>query len=557
MRLPAWARKGEPPVARRARPCACCCARSASTRSARRRAARTSADCFSRGTATFMLLGDRCTRRCGYCSVDDGAPAARRIADEPARVAEAAARLGLRYVVLTAVARDDLRDGGAAHFAATVARGARSACRGAEIEVLTPDFKGDRGALAAVLAAAPDVFNHNIETVPRLFPRVRAAGRLRAQPARCWRAPRRSRPGQVTKSGLMVGLGETDDEILAVLARPARGAASTSSRSASTCGRRAPTRPSTATCRPRGSRRWRAPRARLGLPDRLLRRLRALVLPRGRGVPRPRRAAGLRRPRRAASPGRLAGEALAALSGVLLALSFPKFGHGPWPGSRSRRCSSPCRGAPDGRAPSAWATSPAPSRPLGLLYWTALVVVQFGGLPLAVGHRRDGAALPGPRAVPVALRLAGRGAGSRALRPRGAAAGARSAWVATEILRAHTLFHFPWCLLGYSQHENLPFIQIARLRRRVRRLVRWWRASSRGRSPTWRWRGRRGRAPRRGLGLAVLVLAVGAARLAGAARSRYRRPGRVARGPGAGLDPAGREVGPGAGLGQHRAPRRR
>jgi lipoic acid synthetase len=171
--------------------------------------------CFSRGTATFMLLGDRCTRRCSYCAVatakplppDDG---------EPERVADAAARLGLRHVVLTSVARDDLRDGGAAHFAATV-RAVRTRLPSARVEVLTPDFRGDRDALTAVLAASPDVFNHNIETVRRLFPRVRAQGSY-GRSVRLLAEVKRRRPGQTTKSGLMVGLGETDAEVGEVLA---------------------------------------------------------------------------------------------------------------------------------------------------------------------------------------------------------------------------------------------------------------------------------------------------------------------------------------------------
>jgi lipoic acid synthetase len=136
--------------------------------------------------------------------------------DEPERIAAAAARLGLRYVVLTAVARDDLADGGAGHFAATVSA-VRRHLAGAEVEVLTPDFKGDPAALAAVLASGPDVFNHNIETVPRLFPEVRAQGRY-ALSLELLAEIKRLRPGQVTKSGLMVGLGETDDEIFQVLA---------------------------------------------------------------------------------------------------------------------------------------------------------------------------------------------------------------------------------------------------------------------------------------------------------------------------------------------------
>lgn len=171
-------------------------------------------ECFARGTATFMLAGDRCTRRCGYCSVatrkplplDDG---------EPERVAAAAARLRLRYVVLTAVARDDLPDGGAGHFAATV-RAVRRRLPGARVEVLTPDFRGDPDALRTVLAAEPDVFNHNVEMAPRLFPALRPQGGYRLS-LDLLAAAKRLRPGQVTKSGLMVGLGESDDEVLEVL----------------------------------------------------------------------------------------------------------------------------------------------------------------------------------------------------------------------------------------------------------------------------------------------------------------------------------------------------
>jgi lipoic acid synthetase len=171
-------------------------------------------ECFSRGTATFMLLGDRCTRRCGYCSIATAKPLPPD-PDEPERVALAATRLELRYVVLTAVARDDLGDGGAGQFAATIAA-LRERLPQAEVEVLTPDFKGDPESLAIVLAERPDVFNHNIETVPRLFPRVRAQGSY-ALSLRLLAALKTLRPGQVTKSGLMVGLGETDAEIEAVL----------------------------------------------------------------------------------------------------------------------------------------------------------------------------------------------------------------------------------------------------------------------------------------------------------------------------------------------------
>jgi lipoic acid synthetase len=161
-----------------------------------------------------MLLGDRCTRRCGYCSVATGRPLAVD-AGEPARVAEAAARLALRYVVLTGVARDDLTDGGAAHFAATV-RAVRDALPTARVEVLTTDFKGDARALETLLASEPDVFNHNIEMAPRFFPALRPQGDY-ARSLSVLAAARRIRPGQITKSGLMIGLGETDDEVLGVL----------------------------------------------------------------------------------------------------------------------------------------------------------------------------------------------------------------------------------------------------------------------------------------------------------------------------------------------------
>jgi lipoic acid synthetase len=172
-------------------------------------------ECFTRGTATFLLLGDRCTRRCAYCSVSTARPLPPD-RGEPERVAEAARRLGLRYVVLTSVDRDDLADGGASHFAATV-HAVRRALPEAGIEVLTPDFKGDESALGVVLEARPDVFNHNIETVPRLFPRLRAQGRYRLS-LDVLAAAKPMRPGVRTKSGLMVGLGETDEEIVAVLA---------------------------------------------------------------------------------------------------------------------------------------------------------------------------------------------------------------------------------------------------------------------------------------------------------------------------------------------------
>jgi len=213
LRLPEWARKGDP-LSPQARPLRMLLREQKLVTVCEEARCPNLPDCFSRGTATFMLLGDRCTRRCGYCSVATARPLPPD-AGEPERIAEAAARLRLRYVVLTAVARDDLDDGGAAHFAATVAA-VRRQLPASQIEVLTPDFKGDAAALAAVLAAAPDVFNHNIETVPRLFPHVRAQGDY-TRSLDLLAAAKAIRPGQATKSGLMLGLGETDDEVDAVL----------------------------------------------------------------------------------------------------------------------------------------------------------------------------------------------------------------------------------------------------------------------------------------------------------------------------------------------------
>jgi lipoyl synthase len=210
-RLPPWARKGSPllPAARGLR---VLLRQQGLTTVCEEARCPNLGECFSRGTATFMLLGEKCTRRCAYCSVATARPSPPD-PGEPARVAEAAARLGLRYVVLTAVARDDLRDGGAAHFAAAV-RALKGRLPGSKVEVLVPDFKGDPDALATVLRAGPDVFNHNIETVPRLFPRVRPQGGY-ARSLRLLAAAKAQ--GQLTKSGLMVGLGETDGEVDFVL----------------------------------------------------------------------------------------------------------------------------------------------------------------------------------------------------------------------------------------------------------------------------------------------------------------------------------------------------
>jgi len=171
------------------------------------------AECWGHRTATFMLLGDVCTRNCGYCAVAHGRPLP---VDplEPRRVAEGVARLGLRHVVVTSVDRDDLPDGGAAHFAATV-RAIRDRVPDCRIEVLTPDFKGSLTALAEVVDAPIDVFNHNTETVPRLYGRARPGGRYDRAVSLLAEAKRR-RPALQTKTGLMLGLGEQLDELTAV-----------------------------------------------------------------------------------------------------------------------------------------------------------------------------------------------------------------------------------------------------------------------------------------------------------------------------------------------------
>ena len=172
------------------------------------------AECFGRRTATFMIGGDRCTRRCHYCDVTTAKPFALD-STEPDRVAEAAARLALRYVVITAVARDDLADGGAAHFARTI-EALRQRLPQSQIEVLIPDFKGSVDALRCVLAAEPHVLNHNIETVRRLFKAVRPQGsydRSLELLSRC----REYAPHIPAKSGFMVGLGETLPEVQATL----------------------------------------------------------------------------------------------------------------------------------------------------------------------------------------------------------------------------------------------------------------------------------------------------------------------------------------------------
>lgn len=170
-------------------------------------------DCYGARTATFMILGGVCTRNCGFCAVGHGNPGPPD-SSEPERVAKAARDLKLAHVVVTSVTRDDLPDGGAAHFAHTI-RAIRRHLPQAAVEVLTPDFRGCQESIGTVCAARPDVYNHNLETVPRLYPRVRPqAGYARS--LELLAAAKRLKAGMTTKSGLMVGLGETPDEVLDV-----------------------------------------------------------------------------------------------------------------------------------------------------------------------------------------------------------------------------------------------------------------------------------------------------------------------------------------------------
>jgi lipoyl synthase len=171
-------------------------------------------ECWHHGTATFMILGEICTRACAYCAVAHGRPAPLDAA-EPQRVADAIFALGLSYVVVTSVDRDDLDDGGAAHFAATIAA-IRAQCRGTTIEVLTPDFLRKEGAVERVVAARPDVFNHNLETVPSKYLTVRPGARYFAS-IRLLQRVKEIDPTRFTKSGIMVGLGEERNEILQVM----------------------------------------------------------------------------------------------------------------------------------------------------------------------------------------------------------------------------------------------------------------------------------------------------------------------------------------------------
>ena len=168
-------------------------------------------ECFHRGTATFMILGNLCTRGCGFCSVPKSRNPGALDPDEPANVARMAAAMRLRHVVITSVNRDDLADGGSEHFAATV-RELRAALPEARVEVLTPDFQGDLQAVARVLDAGPHIFNHNMETVPRLYRRVRPQANYR-QSLDVLRFAKHCRPAALTKSGAMLGLGETAGEV--------------------------------------------------------------------------------------------------------------------------------------------------------------------------------------------------------------------------------------------------------------------------------------------------------------------------------------------------------
>jgi lipoic acid synthetase len=171
-------------------------------------------ECWNHRTATFMILGNVCTRRCGFCAVRKGAPLPVDY-DEPRRVAEAVAALGLRYAVITSVNRDDRKDGGAELFALTI-RAIRERVPLCRVEVLTPDFQGSHPAVDVVLDAAPDVFNHNLETVPRLYRQVRLGARYERSLDILGYA-RWNRPHLPTKSGLMLGLGETSEEVLGVM----------------------------------------------------------------------------------------------------------------------------------------------------------------------------------------------------------------------------------------------------------------------------------------------------------------------------------------------------
>ncbi len=173
-------------------------------------------ECFANKTCTFMILGDICTRNCAFCAVTHGTPSAPD-PEEPVKVAQTARQLGLRHVVVTSVTRDDLPDGGAGQFAATI-RAIKSETPEATVEVLIPDFRGQGALLNQVVQAAPDVINHNLETVPRLYPTVRPGAAYKQSLQLLQNVSRLDAGGHIaTKSGLMLGLGEKEDEVVAVM----------------------------------------------------------------------------------------------------------------------------------------------------------------------------------------------------------------------------------------------------------------------------------------------------------------------------------------------------
>ncbi len=172
-------------------------------------------ECWEHRTATFMILGNICTRACGFCAVPSGKPIGPPDKDEPRRVAEAAAKMGLRYAVVTSVNRDDQPDGGAGLFALTIEE-IRQRVPGCKVEVLIPDFRGDWAALGTVVGTRPDVLNHNTETVPRLYRQVRK-GAVYERSLELLRRAKEMAPAMPTKTGLMLGLGETREEVLATL----------------------------------------------------------------------------------------------------------------------------------------------------------------------------------------------------------------------------------------------------------------------------------------------------------------------------------------------------
>jgi lipoic acid synthetase len=171
-------------------------------------------ECWSKKHATFMIMGDTCTRACAFCNVKTGIPEA-LTRDEPEKVADAVARMGLEHAVITSVDRDDLADGGANHFARTI-KAIRAASPGTTIEVLTPDFLKKDGALEIVVAARPDVFNHNLETVPSLYLKIRPGARY-FHSLRLLQRVKELDPAMFTKSGIMVGLGETREQVMQVM----------------------------------------------------------------------------------------------------------------------------------------------------------------------------------------------------------------------------------------------------------------------------------------------------------------------------------------------------